>query len=129
MSLECALSMINSIVNQGVRYSIEQKTTYAMARKKEREAGNVWLRILVNPTLEMRSSRKDKYPLHGLKLYKMFNGKFTGLWRLWAIRRVGIVLLVCACDMFVNMSAVNFGREWRLFYRPEERKKMQVMMG
>ena len=82
----------------------------------------------MNPTFELRSSRKDKYPLHGLKLYKMFNGKFTGLWRLWAIRRVGIVLLVCACDMFVNMSAVNFGREWRLFYRPEE-EKMQVMMG
>ena len=79
----------------------------------------------MNPTFELRSSRKDKYPLHGLRLYKMVNGKFTGL---WAIRGVGIVLLVYACDMFVNMSAVNFGREWRLFYRPEE-EKMQVMMG
>lgn len=47
----------------------------------------------MNPTFEsLRSSRKD-VSLHGLKLYKMVNGKFMGM---WAIRGVGIV---CAGDM------------------------------
>ena len=30
----------------------------------------------VNPTFELRSSRKDEISLHRLKLYKMVNGKF-----------------------------------------------------
>lgn len=67
--------------------------------------------ILMNPTFELRSSRKDKYPLHGLKLYKMVNGKFMGVAAIWEVRIVHA--------WYVNMSAVNFGREWRLFYRPE----------
>jgi hypothetical protein len=60
-----------------------------MARKKGRESDRAWLWILMNPnTFELRSSRKDKYPLHGLKLYKMVNGKFMGVSAIW---EVGIV--------------------------------------
>ena len=42
----------------------------------------------------------------------MDNSEFMGV---SAIRDVGFV---CARDMF-NMSAVNFAREWRLFYQPK----------
>jgi hypothetical protein len=52
--VESTWSIINSIVNQAGQMQ------HSMTRKKGREVDRAWLWILMNPTFELRSSRKDK---------------------------------------------------------------------